>query len=380
MNAQTFIARKLRFSGRLAIVAIAISFFVIVLSLAISAGFRYEIRKGLSEVSGDIRLVGSSEPVDIQPSYYEELENVSGVRSITPAVWKPGIIKGETDICGVLVKGVPMPDSCSLKATIPTSLSRRLGLGEGDSFTTYFIEDKVRARRFTVGGTYEGIMDSEGSYIVKVPLADMQRLCGYNPQQASVLEVTVDPSRASAPESRIIADRLYLASLSGHREDEDILHGETARARYPQLFDWLDLIDFNVLAIILLMTVVAGFNMISGLLILLFRNISTIGTLKSLGMPNKSIASVFLRVASRIVLIGMAIGNGAALLFCALQGGTHMLKLNPVNYFVSFVPVHVDIGLILTVDIVAFGVIMLFMLIPSLFISKVDPAVTVRVK
>ena len=128
------------------------------------------------------------------------------------------------------------------------------------------------------------------------------------------------------------------------------------------------------------MTVVAGFNMISGLLILLFRNISTIGTLKSLGMPNKSIASVFLRVASRIVLIGMAIGNGAALLFCALQGGTHMLKLNPVNYFVSFVPVHVDIGLILTVDIVAFGVIMLFMLIPSLFISKVDPAVTVRVK
>ena len=360
--------------------AIAISFFVIVLSLAISAGFRYEIRKGISEVSGDVRLVGSSEPIDIQPSYYQALEAVDGVQSISPAIWKPGIIKGETDICGVLVKGVSMPDSCSLKAQIPNSLSRRLGIREGDTFTTYFIEDKVRARRFTVDGTYEGIMDSEGAYIVKVPLTDMQRLCGYDSLKASVLEVKIDPARSTAWGSRIIADQLYLASLSGHQEDEDILHGETARARYPQLFDWLDLIDFNVLAIILLMTVVAGFNMISGLLILLFRNIATIGTLKSLGMKNKSIAAVFLRVASRIVLIGMAIGNGAALLFCALQGGTHLIKLNPVNYFVSFVPVHIDIALILTVDAVAFGVILLFMLIPSLFIAKVDPAVTVRVK
>lgn len=380
MKAQAFIARKIRFSGKLAIVAIAISFFVIVLSMAISSGFRYEIRRGISDISGDIRLCGSSEPVDLHPSYYDALASLDGVEEILPAIWKPGIVKGQDDISGVLVKGVPMPDSCSLQARIPGTLARRLKLEKGESFTTYFIEDKVRARRFTVAGTYEGIMDGDNSFIVLVPLADMQRLCGWDEDKAGVLEVRMNPRYATAVGTSILSDRMYLTALGSHEEDEDILHGETARQRYPQLFDWLDLIDFNVLAIILLMTIVAGFNMISGLLILLFRNISTIGTLKSLGMKNKAIAGVFIRVASRLVLLGMAIGNAAALLFCAIQGGTHLIKLNPVNYFVSFVPVHVDVPLILAVDAAAFCIILLLMLIPSVFIARVDPARTVRVK
>ncbi len=120
--------------------------------------------------------------------------------------------------------------------------------------------------------------------------------------------------------------------------------------------------------------------MISGLLILLFRHISTIGTLKALGMANKQIAGVFLRVAARIVLAGMVIGNGAALLFCLLQDSTHLIRLNPENYFVSFVPVHIDPALVALVDVLAFAVIMLLLLIPTLFISKVDPAKTVRVR
>ena len=361
-------------------VAIAVSFFVIVLSLAISSGFRNEIRRGVSDISGDIKLSGSEEPVPIRPSYFDKLEAVPGVESITPAIWKPGIIKGTSDICGVLVKGVPMPDSCSLQAIVPSTLATRLKLAPGDSFNTFFIEDKIRARRFTIAGTYEGIMDGEGSFIVQVPLADMQRLCGWEPDQAGALEVKLSPGYSSAARTAALSDHLYMISYGGHGEDEDILRPETARQRYPQLFDWLDLIDFNVLAIILLMTVVAGFNMISGLLILLFRNISTIGTLKSLGMTDKSIAGVFLRVAARIVLLGTLIGNGAALLFCLIQDRTHLIKLNPVNYFVSFVPVHVDIPLILLVDVAAFAAIMLLLLIPSLFISKVDPAQTVRVK
>ena len=378
MKAASFIARKLRFSGRLAMVATALSFFVIVLSISVSSGFRYEIRKGLSDISGDIMLKGSSEPVDTRPSYYDKMLEVKGIKSIEPVIWKPAIVKGEDDICGVLVKGVPMPDSCSLSANIPLTLAKRLKLSEGDSFITYFVEDKVRARRFTVAGTYEGIMDSDGSMIITAPLSDMQRLCSWEADQASALEVKLDPSYA--PSASSLAEHLYLISIGNHLEDEDILRAETARRRYPQLFDWLDLIDFNVLAIILLMTVVAGFNMISGLLILLFRNISTIGTLKSLGMSNKSIASVFMRVASRIVLAGMLAGNGAALLFCAIQGATHLIKLNPANYFVSFVPVHIDLPLILAANAAAFGVILLLMLIPTLFIAKVDPAQTVKVK
>ncbi|MCR5325196.1 MAG: FtsX-like permease family protein [Bacteroidales bacterium] len=380
MRAERFIARRLRFKGRLAEVAISVSFFVMILSLAISGGFRAEIHQGISDIAGDVRLSGSEEPLEIRPSYFEQLLGIAGVEKITPAVWKPGIVKGENDICGVLVKGTPMPDSCSLQAIIPEQLGKKLALKEGDRFTTYFIEDKVRARRFTVAGTYQGITDSNDALVVLVPLADMQRLCGWTEEQASVLEVDLKERYSSEIDSQLKADELYLTSLTSHEEDEDILQAATARRRYPQLFDWLDLIDFNVVAIIFLMTIVAGFNMISGLLILLFRHISTIGTLKAMGMGNRSIAGVFLRVAARIVFLGMLAGNAAALLFCFIQGSTHFIRLNPANYFISFVPVHIDPSLVLVVDIVAFGAIMLLLLIPTLFISKVDPAKTVRVR
>ena len=157
-----------------------------------------------------------------------------------------------------------------------------------------------------------------------------------------------------------------------------VLVATAAVDRYSTLFDWLNLIDFNVGAILILMTIVAGFNMISGLLILLFRNISTIGTLKALGMTDKGIAGVFLRVSSRIVLIGMAAGNALALLFCLIQGSTHLIRLNPENYFVSFVPVKVDLLSVLAADAAASAAIMLLLLIPSMFISKVDPSETVK--
>jgi lipoprotein-releasing system permease protein len=128
------------------------------------------------------------------------------------------------------------------------------------------------------------------------------------------------------------------------------------------------------------MTIVAGFNMISGLLIMLFENISTIGLLKTLGMTDRAIAKVFLSSSAVLTIKGMAIGNALAIIFCVVQSMTHILKLDPENYFVSYVPVHPDLGLILTADVIAFVAIMLLLLIPCLFISKVDPADTVRVR
>jgi lipoprotein-releasing system permease protein len=128
------------------------------------------------------------------------------------------------------------------------------------------------------------------------------------------------------------------------------------------------------------MTVVAGFNMISGLLIMLFESISKIGLLKSLGMTDRAISKIFLSSSAVLVLKGMAAGNLLAILFCMIQDMTHLLMLNPENYFVSYVPVHLDFGTILCADVISFAAIMLLLLIPCTFISKVDPAETVRVR
>ena len=216
--------------------------------------------------------------------------------------------------------------------------------------------------------------------VVYASLGDIQRVNGWSEDQVSSMEIILDKDNASAGSIEDTADEIgTLVNLYSSDEEASVI-AVSSVSSYPQLFDWLNLIDFNVLFILVLMTIVAGFNMISGLLIMLFENISTIGLLKSLGMTDRSIAKVFLSSSAVLVLKGMAAGNVLAVLFCIIQGTTHLLRLDPENYFVSFVPVNLDFGMIICADVISFVVIMLLLLIPSLFISKVDPAETVRVR
>jgi lipoprotein-releasing system permease protein len=203
---------------------------------------------------------------------------------------------------------------------------------------------------------------------------------GWEEGKASALEITLSERFRERGAQKQKAVELAGFAYGSREDDDDPTLAVASADKYYNLFDWLDLIDFNVLVILILMVLVAGFNMISGLLIMLFRNISTIGTLKALGMGDRGIAGVFLRVSARVVLKGMLLGNALALLFCLVQHFTHFIRLNPDNYFVSFVPVSVNWIQVLGVDAAAFAAIMLLLLIPSLFIARVDPADTVRVK
>lgn len=379
MTPSRFISRRLRFKGRLAAASIAVSFLVIGVALAVSAGFRREIRSCVTDLTGDVLLSGPAEPINAHPSYFDKLAACPGVQEIVPVVRVPGIVKGADDIHGVTVKGVPCTDTTALGVRIPAKLSRLLGIGVGDNLLTYFVSDKVKVRKFTVTSIYDAPVDADESLVMYASLQDMQRLNGWGPDEVSALEVRL-PAGLSDAQLRSKAIELGSISLMYSADDEDSLYAKSAPDAYPQLFDWLGLIDFNVLAILLLMTVVAGFNMISGLLILLFRHVPTIGTLKALGMSDRGVSAVFLRVSARTVFFGMLAGNALSLLFCLLQGTTHFLKLNPANYFVSFVPVSVNFPLLVAVDVISFAVIMLLLLIPTLFISRVDPAEAVRLK
>lgn len=384
MNAEGFIAGRLRFKGRLAMAAIAISFLIMIAAVAISGGFRQEIRNAVSEVTGDVLLTdssfnyyGESCAVSSSPSFIGDIEAVKGVESLQPVIYRAGIVKAGDDMQGVIFKGVAGRDS-SLQVTIPSRLARTLGLSAGDEMLSYFVGEKVKARKFKIDGIYDSPVDTDESMIVYAPAQDIRRLNGWEDDQVSAIEVRLDGRFKSRAAISAKAEEIGAICLMNAGEEDDALVATAATDKYSQLFDWLDLIDFNVVAILVLMTIVAGFNMISGLLIMLFRNISTIGTLKSLGMSDKGIAGVFIRVAARIAATGMLVGNVLALAFCIVQGSTHAIKLNPENYFVSFVPVKVNLPLILSADLISFAVIILLMLIPTLFIAKVDPAMTVR--
>lgn len=387
MDVSVFIGRRIRFKNRIVVTSVAISFLVMIIAIAVSSGFRYELRDGLSEMTGDIRLslpsqnyLDADSPVSSNHSALPHISLMDEVEAVVPTIYRAGIVKAGEDIHGVLIKGVERNDSLALSVAVPESFAEKTGLGLGDNLMTYFIGEKMKARRFRIAEIYPSMIDVEGRFLIYADIDDMRRLNGWSDDQASVIEVMLAPKYRGESMMKSLEAEIGFILNSYASEEDDTLISASAVSRFPKVFGWLELIDFNVFFVLLLMTIVAGFNMISGLLIMLFENISTIGLLKALGMKDKAISNVFLSSSAVLVFRGMLIGNMTTFAFCILQNATHLLKLNPENYFVSYVPVHLDIPLILIADIAAFAVIMLLLLIPCAFISRVDPAQTVRVK
>lgn len=374
MVAESFISRKIKFKGNIAAVATAVSFFVIIVAVAVSSGFRHSIRDGVAAMTGDIRISpyvpGDGDPVPMPRHLTEEADILSlpGVEAIVPVVSRAGIVKNGETIHGVVVKGLPGQDRGSLAVSIPHRLQEIMGLSPGEELTTYFVGEKVRARKFHIDKVHRDIMEADDNLLVYASLEDMQRLNGWSEDEVSCLEIRLkDASREALMEAQV-----YIGYML-----PEYYVSSSART-YPQIFDWLDLLDVNVLIVLILMTVVAGFNMVSGLLVMLLRNIPLIGTLKALGMQEGAVGRLFVRIGAEAVLKGMLVGNALAVIFCLIQDRTHVIPLDPANYFVSWVPVHLPFWGILGADIAAFAGIILLMWLPALGISKIDPAQTVK--
>lgn len=387
MYSSLFIASKLRIKGKAAIICIAVSFFVMIIAVSVSSGFRYELRSSLSQVSGDVLLsapdlniMSDSRAINLDDPCLSYVSSCGSVVEIVPVVWRAGIVKHGDSMHGVIVKGIPASatDTIPLGVSIPRKLAMASGLKSGDRMLTYFIGDDMKVRQFNVVDVHDALVETDDRYVVYASLPDMQRLNGWDSYLVSAIEVHLQDNIDN--EEKINAATREIGSIVTLYSENDDIVATSSVSRYPQLFSWLSLIDFNVGIILLLMTIVAGFNMISGLLIMLFENISTIGLLKSLGMTDRAISKVFLISSARLTGMGMLVGNVLAMIFYIVQSTTHVLRLNPENYFVSFVPVKLDFFTILMADAVSFVVIMVLLLIPCLFISRVDPARTVRVR
>jgi lipoprotein-releasing system permease protein len=387
MDVSLFISNRLRFKGWLSMVSIAVSYLVMIIAVSVSSGFRQEIRAGLADLSGDIRILPPSGsvldealPIEKHAAYRPYVEQVDGISEIRPVVYKAGIVKHSDNIHGVLFKGIESDDTVQLAVSIPRRLSEITGLAAGDRMLTYFVGESVKARQFNVTSVYDALVETDDKLVVYADITDLQRVNGWDESFVSCLEVMLEDGMRNEQDIESANGRIGTLINAYSSDEEEYVIASSSVSSYPQLFDWLDLIDFNVLFILVLMTIVAGFNMISGLLIMLFENISVIGLLKALGMTDRAISKVFLSSSAVLVFKGMALGNVLALLFCIVQGTTKVLRLNPENYFVSYVPVKMDLALVFTADVISFLVIMALLLIPCLFIAKVDPADTVRVK
>ena len=392
-----------RMGSRISVLSVAISIAVIVVACAVANGFRDEILEKARGYSADITLAalgeeitGTSKPVNYTLSYLEELENLPFVGSINGVTYSQGILKGENDISGLILKGVDstynlnfyerhliageVPSFAGKRASngimISKSLAQALQYKVGDKATAYFAGEQARVRRFEITGIFDAQLQEIDKYLAIADIRQTTRLNGWNGTVGGY-EIMLKKGAEWSDET---ADALEEIIYRNTTNEDTSVAATSLQEKYYIFYDWLNLLDLNVLIILALMMAVAGFNMISALLIMLFERISQIGLLKALGMSNGAVSRIFLTKAAITVLQGMLAGNTSALLICIAQAKFRIISLNPENYFVSYVPISIEWTQILTMNLVAFATIMLVMLLPTLFIGKINPATTMRVK
>ncbi len=413
MNTNLFITKRLwggKESGKgfsavssiIASLSVAISALVIVLAVFISDGFKHEIKMKASGFSGEILLhspgvdiTTSVYPVPSFPFFFDSLKSFREVRSLSPYVYRSAIVKNNEEIQGVMIKGVDslynweffssvlvegeLPNQGQVNGGNPeilisSRLSDLLGYVLGDVIVTYFIDDGVKVRKFKISGIYNARLEDIDMTLLVTEASVIRKLNGWSDDFSSGLEVKLNDGASLS----LVADKIE--SLIENDKGDYSYFVTKVSDLFPHLFDWLVLLDFNVIIVMILMIAVAGFNMISGLLILLFERISMIGVLKALGMRDRSIHKIFMTRAMVLVLTGMVVGNIMAYIIAFVQYKWQVIPLDPTNYFVDHVPISPSFIKIMFFNFAAFGVIFLLLLIPSMFISRVSPEKTLKVK
>lgn len=385
----------------ISVIGVALSLAVMIISVSVVTGFKYEITKKIVGFGSHIQILNfdSNESYETQPIYKDQefldkLGSEPYVANLQTFATKAGIIKTKTDIQGVVLKGIgsdfdwtffnsyiiegsafTVQDSVRTdKVIISKYIANLLKLGVNDNFIMYFIQDPPRMRRFEVSGIYETSLEEFDRTFVLGDIHHIQRLNDWSDNQISGFEITVNDFKN--------LDELTYRVMNmvgyGFEEDGTRLKVININEKYPQIFDWLNLQDMNVLIILILMLIVAGINMVSGLLILILDRINMIGILKALGTVNLSIRRIFLYQAGFLIIKGLFWGNLIGIAICLIQKHFEILKLDQASYYLTSVPINLNLYHLLVLNISACIIILLIIIIPSLVISRISPAKAIR--
>ncbi|MGP1436369.1 MAG: ABC transporter permease [Phocaeicola sp.] len=413
MNWKYFIARKIYHNDeggkkvskpaiRIAMAGIAIGLAVIIVSVAVVIGFKNQVRDKVVGIGSDIFISnfdvqGTYEtlPVVVNDSLLNVIQAVDGVMHMQRYSTKPGMLMTETDFSGMVLKGIGQDydtkflkknmvegeipafsdTASSQKVLISKTNANKLKLKIGDSFLSYYIEgDNIRARKFIISGIYQTNFSNYDNLFLITDLYTVNRLNKWKPEQVSGIEVEVnDYSRLNDIKEAIHEKVDVKADKYG-----GIYFTQTVEEANPDIFAWLGLLDMNVWIILILMIGVAGFTMISGLLIIILERTNMIGVLKALGANNWSIRTIFLNFSAFLIGRGMLWGNLIGLLICFLQWQFHIIKLDPATYYVNYVPIELNIWIFLLLNICTFLISLMMLIGPSYLIAHIHPAKSIR--
>lgn len=411
MNVPLYIARHLHASVRIAMLGIAIGIAVMIVSVSVVMGFKHSIRDKVVGFGSHIvvsnymtlQTSDDTQPINATDSVIRRMKSIEGVRHVGRYSLKQGVLKTDTDFLGVMLKGIGedydtdflaqnivegvMPRLSGEKSTrqllVSKQIAQKLKLKTGSKVYAYFLgEGDVKTRVFEVAGIYQTNLTKYDETFCFADLYTVSRLNGWTcSQEEKKMEVTgcellvSDFDSIDVVEDRVI-DRINKTLDSEGRT----LSSLTIKEMNPQIFSWLELLDLNVWIILVLMVCVAGFTMISGLLIIIMERTSLIGLLKTLGARNSLIRSTFRWLALSVAVRGLVIGNVLGIGLCLVQQYTGVVRLDAETYYVSEVPVELNWMIILLLNAATLLLCTLALVLPSFCASMVKPAKTMRIE
>ena len=385
----------------IAVVGIAAGLAVMIIAVAVLTGFKQQIREKVVGFGSNIQIINfdsnyslETAPVSTALVSIPRIKQIPGIRHVEVFATKAGIIKTDENIQGVVLKGISSDfdwsyfsknlvegsvfavsdTSTTNKVVISKKIADMLGFKTGDSFVMHFVQDPPRMRKFIISGIYETSLEEFDKIYIFCDIKHIRRLNGWSDDQVSGFEIFIKNFDDLEKMTQAVNDAV------GYRisENEPAVKVINIKNKYPQIFDWLSFQDINVVIIIVLMLVVAGFNMISGLLILILEKTNLIGILKALGSEDKTIRSVFMIQAAYLIAKGLFWGNLVGIGLAFIQQKTGLITLDPTSYYIKNVPVNLELIHILLLNLGSMAAIVLMLLIPSQLVSRITPVKAIK--
>ena len=411
LNLEYFLARRIATQTggrknnvmvRIATLSVAIGIAVMIISLSVIFGFKREIAAKLSGFGSHVQIVNldgnvsyETVPISKNQPFLSQIRSVRNFSGMYPYAVTIGIPRGERAMQGVVLKGVDstydwsffrqnlvegeLPDVQSGVRTKDIAVSRSLAdlleVSVGDPLEMLVIQDPPRRDLFRVAGIYDTQFSEIDHMMVLTDLRNVQRLNGWDSTQITGFEIATSDFGRLEP----FTDDVYQVVFDNLTGDEhDSLRVINIRERFPMIFDWLDAHNVNAGVIITVMLLVALFNMIAALLIILLERTSMIGTLKALGMGNRALQKMFVIRSSFVIIKGMFWGNVVGIGLCLLQHCTGWISLSQEGYFLTTVPIFIDWGWLALLNAATFLFIVALLALPTMIISLILPEKTIR--
>lgn len=410
MNLELFIANRLygtrkgarRISRPAVAIAqwgVAIGAAVMFASICIIVGFKHQIRDKVSGFGGHIQIMDASAgiesetPIDAGAAFMNELATADGVKNVQCYAMKPGMIVANNEYEGIALKGIgqdfdlsffarhivegeipQFSDSVASNAIVLSrSMANKLNAKIGEKINIYFLQGGIKARRMSVAAIYETHLSDMDRTIALTDIYTARRLNGWNKEEATAIEITAEDFN-KLYETR---DRINLTVARYAETNGSMLYAPTVEELYPALFGWLGMLDQTVWIILVIVLFIAGFTMVSGLLILILEKTNLIGTLKALGADNISIRRIFIFYACFIVGKGLVAGNIIAIVLCLIQLHLKPIALDPEMYYMDRVPIEFT-WLLLPMNIGMFVLSVAMLVLPSMLISRIEPTKAIK--